>query len=174
MSKAYFVLATAFVWEHSLATQQPTEGIAYWFVVYFTFRQGIQISIIFTSAERRKLCSKGNVYVFIPICWLVCLLAILRENAWTDFNESCRIDPTWYKENNLETFGDVRFNPLHTWFLFLFSGKSVLLVTLRKNGKMDFHDISRTGRIWVKELSGWIFLFYFLGPYFLATLQKNR
>ena len=97
MSKAYFVLATAFVWEHSLATQQPTEGIAYWFVVSFTFRQGIQISIIFTSTERRKLCSKGNVYVFIPTCWFVCLLAILRENAWTDFHESCRIDPTWYK-----------------------------------------------------------------------------
>ena len=44
-----------------------------------------QFTITLTSAERRRCCPKGKGYIIIPICWFVCLLAILRENAWTDF-----------------------------------------------------------------------------------------
>ena len=75
--------------------------------------------IIFTSAERRRLFSKGKGYVFIHICWFVCLLAISQENKWTDFMKVAGYVRLGAR-NNLELFGDVRLNPLHTWFLFLF------------------------------------------------------
>ena len=52
--------------------------------------------------------------------------------------------------NNLEHFGDDRFNPLDTGFFFLSPG-SCLLATSHNTGWMDIHEIVR---IWTQEAIG--------------------
>ena len=53
--------------------------------------------------------------------------------------------------NNLEYFGDDRFNPLGIGFLFYFLGPC-LLATSRNTGWMDIHEIFR---IWTQEAIGY-------------------
>ena len=60
-------------------------------------------NIHFTSAEQRKLC--------FHFCWSVCLLAILRTNAWTDFHKIFRIRPAWNREHYKTFCGRL----IHAW-----------------------------------------------------------
>ena len=54
--------------------------------------------------------------------------------------------------NNLEHFGDDRFNPLDTGFLFFYFLGPCLLATSRNTGWMDIHEIFR---IWTQEAIGY-------------------
>ena len=95
-------------------------------------------TITFTSAEKLRLCSKGKGYVFIPICWFVCLLAILRESAWTDFMKVA--GRTWYKEQS-RAFWVCSIYPLaYMISLSIFSGESVSVSKITE--KKRLHRLS--------------------------------
>ena len=69
--------------------------------------------------------------------------------------------------NNLEHFGDDRFNPLSLGFLFYFLGLC-LMATSRNTGWMDIHEIFR---IWTQKAIG--YTVWRLSRLFLA-LQTRR
>ena len=122
----------------------------------------------------------------LSVCLSVCLLAILRENGWTDFHDFFRVGGTWYREQ-LGTFSECSISPLeHKNFSPLFRRNPWLLAALQKNGWMDFHDIFRKGRTWHKEQSGTLFemlrftplkpgsIYLFPGSVFVCNIMEKR
>ena len=111
-----------------------------------------EITDLITSAMAKAMFS--SLSVARVVCLSVCLLAILRNNDWTDFHEICRVGGTWYKEQ-LESFSGYSIKPFeHRIFSHFFGGIHASKQHYRNNGWTDFHEIFRKGQTWHKEQYG--------------------
>ena len=77
--------------------------------------QSMQLSQIFTSAERRRLCFHLCWFVCLYVC--LCLWTTLRKNTWPDFHAIFRIGQAWYREQSGE-LGECHVLPLEYWVSF--------------------------------------------------------